>query len=233
MSLLVCDSSYDLLVSNVAYHSSLVDIIVCVANNPSKLLEVMLHSLESIFPKFKYVGKKNDVMTMELQVQICNWMTEYLKEQGCSWVIPCDDDEFHIGRLRDCLTVAERDGFNTVYQDGFCFYSTIFDKREINPVRKMIYRDPETVDYNFRKAIHKTKNFKSVTEGNHAVLFNNEKIAAVRYPCLQIRHYNYRKKFLFSHVKDVFIPLNQEMILSKKLVLDMSTINLFDEIGVP
>lgn len=225
MSLLVCNSSLDLIESHIYLHSPKVDIIACIANNPSIDLVIKLKAIEVNNSKFKYLGGYNCQMNTDVQIIISNILTNYLKEVGCTWVIPCDDDEFYIGDIRECLT---RD-INVAYASGFCFYSTILDNPlEQNPLKRISYRDPDETPYQYHKAIHRTKNFKTVERGNHTVCYYNEAIFRKIYKSLVIHHYSHREKLLFTHNSgDSFKLLTYNDIIHKKLVKDETLSKLF------
>ena len=154
-----------------------------------------------------------------LQVQMVSRMSFELKSRGCSWVVPCDDDEFYIGDIRAGVLKAERNGYNVLYQDGFCYYTTEMDSKDINPVRRLTWRDPDTFDYAYRKAIHSTKNFISVTPGNHWINFSVPS-RSFKDSSLRINHYNHREKKSFNNIcaMDTFTPLTIDQIHAKKLV---------------
>ena len=233
MSLLVCDTSLNLLTTHVLYHSKLVDKIVCVANKPSKLLVHMLRCLERGVHNFELIDISYDTMTISLQMQICTKMTIHLKNQGCSWVIPCDDDEFYLGNIRDNINLAEINGCNVLYQDGFCFYNTDQDVEDLNPVRSMVYRDPPAVDYAFRKAIHKTQDFSKMLSGNHWVEFKIP-TTSIKSIDLFIYHYHFRKRKLFSDIeRPPIYLLTKEQIVEKSLIKDEALLELLDTGGIP
>jgi hypothetical protein len=233
MSLLVCDTSFDFLVSNVMYHSKKVDLIICTANNPSKLLLKMIELLENSVSNFKFFRSVYEPISLDLQVSMVNSMVEELIKKGCKWVVNCDDDEFYLGDIRESIFKAEQNNCNVLYQDGFCFHSTIHDNQNLNPVRRMVYRDSENVDYNFRKAIHRTENFYSVTPGNHWVMFYGDQYKEMKDPTLLIYHYSYRKKYLYPHYKDTFKLKTDQEISELQLVKDETLIHVFDSEGIP
>jgi hypothetical protein len=233
MSLLVCDTSFDLLISNVLYHSKRVDQIICTANNPSKLLLKLLEFLESSVKNFKVYKLVYEPISLDLQVSMVNDMVGELTRLGCKWVVNCDDDEFYLGDIKRSVKMAEENDCNALYQNGFCFHSTTLDNSNLNPIRRMTYRDPDTVDYDFRKVIHRTENFYSVTPGNHWVQFYGSHYKEMRDDSLLIYHYSYRKKYLFPHLKKEFHPKTKKEISSLGLVEDITLIELFDLENIP
>lgn len=235
MSLLVCDSSFNLILSNVLYHLKKVDYICCIAHKPSKLLVKLLNYLQNENENFYYLARYDGQMTLEAQVHICNTMTKSLRDRGCEWVIPADDDEFYVGDIRECIKFAKDNTFNVVYQKGFCFYSTELDTPNLNPCRSMTYRDPDDFKYNFCKAIHRTDCFERLSPGNHWVKYTSDITQReIIMEDLVIHHYSYRKKFLFEHVKDkTFNILKENDIKDKNLVKDISIIDIFDMENIP
>jgi len=122
-----------------------------------------------------------------------------------------------------------------LYQNGFCFYTTWdSEKIDLNPVRNMRYRDPDTIDYNFRKAIHKTSNFISTVSGNHWVNLSCP-VKQTKSQSLIINHYHYRyrKTFADNEINGCWSMLNENQILEKKLVFDDALIHILDEEGIP
>ena len=234
MSLLVCDSSLNLIISHVLYHSTMVDEIVCIVNKPSQLMIYILSVLEKSISNFKVIGVTYDAMSIPLQGTICTKMTKYLGESGCDWVIPCDDDEFYVGDIRQDILAADSGGFNVLYQDGFCFYTTVEgDNLDLNPVRNMVYRDQFSENYAFRKAIHKTENFSKCLHGNHWIEFTVPS-RAINLKNLLIFHYHHRERRLFNDNKlKILSPLTSEQVKEKDLIKDTSLIEALDKRGLP
>lgn len=236
MFLLVCDTSLNLLLSNVLYHMGVVDHIVCIANRPSKILLCLLDLLQAKFPNFTLLEINNDTMTIPLQTKLSTKMSLFLKEKGCYWVLPCDDDEFWVGDVRRVINTATDMGFNVLYENGYCFYSTLTDTHDLNPVRNMIYRDPDNTPYNFRKAIFKTTDYVAAHTGNHWI-FLNKTPQIFTVTNLYIYHYHYRQRRLFADNTKTHISslsaIDETTIQNKKLIVDKTLINLFDERGIP
>jgi len=233
MSLLVCDTGFDLIASNVLYHSKRVDFICCIVNNPSPLLLKLLGFLERSVKNFQIINQINEPISPGFQVAVTNEMTFWLKDRGCEWVIPCDDDEFYIGDLTAAIDSAEAQGCNVVYQNGFCYYSTEMDGPDINPVRRMTWRDPDTIDYAYRKAIHKTKNFKTACIGNHWVKFDGTEQKKCQ-TNLRINHYTYRRKYKYWNAGEITCPvLTRKQIEEKNLCEDRILIDIFDKENIP
>ena len=235
MSLLICDSSLNLLTTHILYHSANVDKIVCIANRPSKLIVYLLKQMEKTLHNFELLEISNEIMTIEIQQKLCSKMSIYLKDKGCSWVIPCDDDEFYVGDLRSEIQNADDNNFNILYQDGYCFYTTWeSDKLDINPIRNMRYRDSDTVDYAFRKAIHKTSEFVSTLPGNHWVTLSSP-IRSHKTENLKIFHYHYRYKKIFAdnEINGCYSVLDRQCILDKNLIFDDTLIRILNEKGIP
>lgn len=235
MSLLVCDSSINFIFTHVLYYSDKVDHIVCIANKPSKILIYILNLLQKKFENFQFLETSSDVMTIAIQQKLCTKMSLCLKDKGCDWIIPCDDDEFYLGNIREEIDKADASGFNVLYQNGFCFYTTWdSEKIDLNPVRNMRYRDPDTVDYNFRKAIHKASDFISTLSGNHWVnLSCPVKQTKSQNLIIYHYHYRYRKTFADNEINGCWSILNESQILEKKLVFDDTLIHILDEKGIP
>jgi len=232
MHLLICDSSIELLWSNIGYHHSLVDCIVVMANNPSNLLEKYIKILSKEFPNLYYVGPVAGEMTMDLQASVCTRMSLQLRDMGCDWVVPCDDDEFYTGGLRESIARADFAGFHVIDQDGFCFYSTEIDSWDLNPVRRMVWRDPDATKYEYRKAIHTTKNLVGLSPGNHWAFYEGFQPKRSRDSQIRIYHFTFREKKVFVNI-GVPKTITENQILEKNLIRDTFMIEELNKRDLP
>jgi hypothetical protein len=226
MTLLISNDALELALPNILWHSTMVDLIVCTASNPCKLLEYTLRHAETLVSNFKYLGADTTKFTLDYQSVMVNRMVEVLKSSGMDWVLNADDDEFYIGPLRQVLESAT--AADVMYTNGFCFYETCYDSFDRNPVRRMTYRDPDTVDYGYRKAIHRAADFVSTTNGNHFVALSKSNAQIAKSPNLLIYHYTFRRKTQVTS----YPAISAETVAEKNLVVDTTLPQLFDKIGI-
>lgn len=225
-TLLICDSSYDLLIPNILYHFlNGVDYIECVANKPSEKLLERIHVCANHFKNIHFIIN-NDNMGPKVQESLVNYMIKNLIENECTWAMNIDDDEFYCGPLKNVINSAESSGYNYILTNGYCFYETEEDIPNTSPPRKMIYRDSDTINYEFRKPIFKTKFFKTSTPGNHYIHFKNIKDTKYCYTTnITIFHYTHRSKLVAyaasTHGKQEYSNFKQ---LTKKEIEDMKLV---------
>lgn len=228
MTLLVSDGDYNLVLPSVLYHQNMADLIVCVAHKPSKMLEFLLKSLDKNIKNFIYLGNVAEKYSPEAQATWVNSMVHCLIKKGIDWVVNLDGDEFYYGNLKSTIEWSENNNLNCFHTDGFCFYQTVIDSKNPNPVRSMLWRDNDEVDYNYRKVIHRTKNFYSISPGNHWVIYENITPSNIIFKNIQIFHYSFRSKSMWSYK-----TLTKEDIKNKSLKKDERLVFLFDNLGLP
>jgi hypothetical protein len=233
MTLLLSDGGLDFALANILWHSKIVDQIACIAHRPCKLLQHVLRHAEDIVPNFTYIGADfTEFPTGEFRNQYqCNMfhnMINYLKPYNFDWVINADDDEFYVGPVREKLEFGLATGIDIIYTDGHCFYETYHDDSDRNPVRRMLYRDPDNVDYQYKKAIPQLKNFQATTPGNHFVQLNKPSPVVISFPDLYIYHYTFRKGKTRTPL-EAWPILTETQVAEKGLVFDPTLKELFDK----
>ena len=236
MSLLLCEHSYGFIPSIFQYHAQIVDEFAYVVNNPSdKLLYVLAEAAKRVGKPVHFLGEVNGPMTYDLQSQTCTEMTRFLARRRCDWVIPGDDDEFYVGDVLKGITDADGLGCNVLYTDGYLFHGAVGDRVDPNPVKSMVWRDPDKTVYATRKAIHKTVNFSYLTPGNHWAIFNDGRYIHHADPDILIYHYGDRVRQMFQEAADrpTYQPLTGAQIAERGLVNDTTLYDLFNEQKVP
>lgn len=228
MTLLVSDGGYNLILPSVLYHSRIADLIVCTAHKPSKMLSFLLKFLDKNIKNFIYIGDVVGEYSPEIQAIWVNNMIHFLSEKKMDWVINLDDDEFYYGNLRNAVEWSEKNNLNCFHTDGFCFYQTVLDSKDPNPIRSILWRDNNDVDYNYRKTVHKTKDFYSISPGNHWVIYKNNTPSNIIIKSIQIFHYSFRSKTMWSYK-----PLTEKDIKNKNLKKDERLMFLFNHLNLP
>ena len=136
-----------------------------------------------------------------------NEMIFYARDRGADWVINADGDEFFYS---DCLdlkkSIIECGNINALYVDSIFlfpdnkenfFRSTDFVVRPMHRFEAEMYgfdKDRCYEDYigsqGCTKVIHKTRGFKTVTDGNHDVVMHKKKM--IRAAGIRLYHYHIR-----------------------------------------
>lgn len=229
MTLLTSDGGFNLILPHVLFHIRMVDRMVCIANNPSKMLKYLLNHLSEKFPTFEYMGGVYRDFNPKRQTVWVNAMIQKLTKMGMDWIINCDEDEFYYGPVRHTIDKIEKEGFNTMHTNGYCFYSTEKDKYNSNPIRSMTYRDPNDTPYGYKKMIHKTKNFLTTTDGNHWIKFKDTPLNTYESSKITIFHYTHRPKSMWN---GRCVLHSEESIKKNKFVIDERLPLLFDKMGL-
>lgn len=235
MTLLTNDDSYDIVAPCVHWNARVFDKIACVADRPSLMLTSLLRRLESEVPNFRYLGPCAPLVNYPYdQPNVVNPMISYLTEEGMDWVINLDDDEFFLGdHVRDVLARSETEGFNALYTHGYYLYETVLDARNANPVRRMLYRDPDGVQFGSMKVMHQTRGFNSTTPGNHYISYKDRQVSSIEDHSLLIYHYTMRlKRQNLRNCLNVS-SVTEQGIIDKGLVKDGTIANLFDRYRLP
>lgn len=230
MNLLVCDYSIEMIAPMVLYHQPKVDFFVCAAHRPSRTLWAYLIELSERIPNFKLLGAVMEEYGPERQAEWSSWMIETSKSLGATWMINADDDEFYVGDVRGVVRDSERRGYTQICPDGHCFWEVEGEPYDPNPVRRMIWRDPDDTKYLFQKPIHQADGFLGTTPGNHFVRYDKGKRTIFNYTGdLKVFHYTYRRKAL-ARGRD---PLPTEKAREQRLVCDTRLVEEFDRINLP
>ena len=236
MTLLVNDDSFDIVMPNVLWNSKVFDQIVCVADRPGRMLEVVLRDLERQVPNFKYLGPSVPFINFpDDHPLLINPMIQELTNMGMEWVLNLDDDEFLVGdHVRDSIERTASAGLNALYTHGHVFYEVQTDVRDANPVRRMVHRDPDGTDFRSKKVIHKTADFLTTTSGNHFIQYRSTPVLPGFDPSLLIYHYCIRlKRYDYKSRKLHRDTLSEEGAKEIGLAVDRSLIELFDKFGIP
>lgn len=218
-TLLLCNSSNDLIYSMLLYYQNIIDVMSCTIHNPSSDLLGKVEVLKKLYKKFIvhiYTGEMN----VNKQTDIVN---QCVKKDlyDCDWAFLLDDDEFYIfnDNMIESLESWDKNGVNQVYTDGYCFYSTELDDDIEEASLKMLYRD-DFEDYQYRKPIIKPRFFERTTNGNHFVYYTIP-IKQTRCNKIKIYHYTFRRKQNIIIGRITESNLNYNNIKEKGLVFDV------------
>jgi len=235
MSIVACPSSIGLLEVSVAFHLLCgVDHIFCFADNPNKeLVELLLNIRRKYYPKFDFDFNSGPKIRdcMNMHSFLTNKAVDLLKKEGCDWVICSDDDEFYdcSTNLKTALAYFSENNVDVLYTNGYCYYETDLDDKEQKSVpRRICYRETDKDresghdTYGYKKAIFRTRDFVSVTLGNHFVNLRKINPLVITSGLITIRHYTFRSKINVGTGILCKSSLTEAQIKEKKLVYDDS-----------
>lgn len=228
MTLYVTDEDYNFIIPNVMYHRHHVEKIYCIAHKPSRLMKYQINKLSKDIDNFEYIGDRNEPYTVENHVAWTNHMIMHLGIQGIEWVINAYPNEFYYGNIGYMVTEASKQDYNLLLTDGFCFYQTVRDLYDLNPVRSMFYRDPDGTEYQYKKSIHRTQDFKTTTPGDHWIRYDKTPVKQAFSKGLQILRFQYNSKKV-----EGWRPLDDNEIKEKNLTVDRRLEKLFDNWFIP
>jgi hypothetical protein len=168
MTLLV-KNEMDVIETHIRYHRPKVDFMVVMDNMSGDGTYETLLSLSEELGGIV-------VLTMASRVyDQAFWVTRMVRhcaEMGADWVVNSDADEFWVGDLRYVVEEFWKVGANIVYPCGTTFVPTVRDDPMVlNPIKRMLHRDPDSVEFGSKKAIHATEGFSHVEQGNHYARF--------------------------------------------------------------
>lgn len=199
MTLLV-KNEIDIIETHVRYHRPKVDFIVAMDNMSTDGTYEKLQDLSREYDGITVLTMASKVYDQSLWV---SRMVRHCEDLGADWVVNSDADEFFVGDLKYVIGEFWRVGANIVYPDGTTFWPTEMDDLSVaDPVRRLLWCDGPQIPFGNKKAIHVTKGFSHVEQGNHFVRF----LSPIRdhiqeTPSLLLYHYPFRseQQFVSKH----------------------------------
>jgi hypothetical protein len=211
---LLCKNEIDIIRQSVYHHLPLVQKLIITDNNSTDGTWELLQLIASKEPKVQLHRETNTAFEQE------TWVTNMIldaREQGATWVLNLDADEFITGPLLETINLVDSwDRTKTLILKVVNYAPSLKDSEaEVDPLKRIT-----TISSKMHipdKRVVRLKNFSRMGKGGHGAEYSdNDSYGGIQFyrnPHLYLKHYPYRSWYQY---KEKVIKTSEAFLKSKR-----------------